>query len=433
MTWQPPTEVSEDELREISKRTLDRPDLPYVRRDEEFRIDCAGLGWDIAGRVYEPEPSAALRGPDGKLVGAFLLHGGGGDHREMDNLCSLLTGKFGVKTVTVTYPGHYHWDSPTHDWPGEPLDDGTGHPRIALWDRQNPIGPDEYETITFDSDPEIRLNRGSSFFAAAKPGTQFYHRQAAWPLAYETAYRTACANHFPVDGYSLYLHGHSTGGPFVHMLLQRIENVRGLIGMETSPFGYIKRQMDEPGAGGERFPFYYQTLRTWRDEARYLGAETGAAGVRMLPLLMEQVFEAWDQNKSKPGIKVEHFVQFGAVEALTDAANALADILGMGDTEREDLVARYVGYTRPLSGPGAPPLPPLLYIINENSKDHRLDNYNGVLFPELAKLDPAPRTSLTYFHGGVHDYNKPFAELPRGVAPVGASIWHDAIVNGFYA
>lgn len=98
--------------------------------------------------------------------------------------------------------------------------------------------------------PVLRANGGTAFFLAARPDTQFYRRQAAWPLAYETAYLDACARNFPESEFSLYLHEHSMGGPQAHMLLQRIGNVRGLIGMETSSFGIIKKKMDPPGATG---------------------------------------------------------------------------------------------------------------------------------------------------------------------------------------
>ena len=40
-------------------------------------------------------------------------------------------------------------------------------------------------------------------------------------------------------GRRLLAFGHSTGGPFVHTLMQRVENVRGLIGIENSPFGLL--------------------------------------------------------------------------------------------------------------------------------------------------------------------------------------------------
>lgn len=432
MSYTPPEVLTIGELIDVSESVLSQPDIPVVTTDEEFRVDCAGLGWDIAGQIFAPDESRALRGNDGRKVGIFLLHGGGSDHRNMANLASLLATKFGIKAVTVTFPGHWYWSGETHDWPGEPTNDGTGRLRIAWWDRQNPIGDDEYEFVKFSSDPEIRRNRGSSFFAAAKPGTQFYHRQAAWPLAYEIAFTTACARNFPVDEYTLYLHGHSTGGPFAHMLLQRIENVAGLVGMESSPFGYIKKKMDAPGAGGERFPFNYQTLRTWRDRARYMGAEAGSNASQQMAMLMEDIFEAWEADKGKPGIKVEHFVQFAGNEALTAAATALGEILGYDSGQTAELVQRYLGYTKPLSGPGVRQVPPLLYIINENSRDHRVDNYNDVLFPELAKIEPAPKTSLTMFKGGIHNYNKAAEGLPRGVSVVGAKIWYDAIMGGFY-
>lgn len=431
MAWQPPEVLTEDQQAEVSAEVLSRPKIPYTVAEDVFRIECAGLGWDIAGNVYTPDAASPLIGADGKKAGAFLIHGGGGDHRGMDNLARTLAEFFGIKVATVSYPGHWYWDSETHDWPGTPQDDGTGHPRLPQYDRQNPIGHDEYDLVSDDAF-EVRQHRGTSFFLAARPGTQFWHRQAAWPLAYEMAFLHSCEKNFPADEYSVYLHGHSTGGPFAHMLLQRVPNGEGLIGMESSAWGALKVKTIDPNAGGERFPFNYVTLRTWRDRARYMGVEAGEWAIWHLPMLMEQVFEAWERDTSRAGMKVQHFVQYASVSALTDAANALADILGSGQDEREELIGRYLGYTAPLPVPGNPPVPPLLYIINEHSRDHRLDNYQGILFPLLDKIEPGPKYSLTYLHGGAHNVNARSEKLPRGAAVVGASIWADAITKGYY-
>lgn len=431
MTWQPPVEMTEEQLAEASAEILARPKIPYTVTEDVFRVESGGLGWDVAGSVYTPDPSRALIGADGKKAGAFLVHGGGGDHRGMDNLARLLAEQFGVKVATVSYLGHWYWDNDTHDWPGTPQDDGTGHARLPQYDRQNPIGHDEYDLVE-DKVFEVRQHRGTSFFLAAKPGTQFWHRLAAWPLAYETAFMASCARNFPVGEYSVYMHGASTGGPFAHMLLQRVPNAVGLIGLESSAWGALKVKTIEPDAGGERFPFHYMTLRTWRDRARYMGVEAGDWGKWHLPMLMEQVFEAWEKDKPKAGLKVEQFVQYAATSALTDAANALADILGSSEDDRQALVTRYLGYTMPLPVPGNPPVPPLLYIINEHSRDHRLDNYQDVLFPLLDKIQPAPKYSLTYFYGGAHNFNAARENLPRGAAAVGAGIWCDAITKGYF-
>lgn len=425
-------EIDAAHLAAMSADVLGRPDIPYERRDEYFRIDCAGMAWDVAGWLYTPEPNRVLHGPDGRAVGALLLHGGGSDHRFLDNIARLLAGKLGIKALALTYPGHWYYDSPDHEWPGEPLDDGTGRPRLPIWDRTDPIGHDEYDFVTYADDPVLRANGGTAFFLAARPGTQFYRRQAAWPLAYETAYLAACARNFPEDEFSLYLHGHSTGGPQAHMLLQRVANVRGLIGMETSSFGIIKKMMDPPGSGGEQFPFHYLTMRTWRDTARYLGSESGDMAKRHLPLLMEQVFEAWQRRTGDPGFKSEQFIQFAGEEALTAAANAVADDQGYGPEARRALVARYLGYTRPLPVPGNPPVPPLLYVINQGSRDHRLDNYANVLLPALQRFDPPPRVRVYHLDAGVHNYNAVTPDLPRDTAAVGAKIWFDAIMSGYF-
>ncbi|NIN33567.1 MAG: hypothetical protein GTO60_00075, partial [Gammaproteobacteria bacterium] len=101
--------------------------------------------------------------------------------------------------------------------------------------------------------------------------------------------KTAMARHFPVDEYSIYIHGHSTGGPFVHYISQRVENVRGIIGYGTALFGY----MNAAAGSSWEYPFNYLRMRTWRDTARY--ADEGFAGKNYtLPQKMEIVLAAWD-------------------------------------------------------------------------------------------------------------------------------------------
>ena len=64
---------------------------------------------------------------------------------------------------------------------------------------------------------------------------------AAWPAAFEEGMIEACRRHFPANEFSVYGQGHSTGGPFICMLSQRIPNMAGVCATENSPFGYICR------------------------------------------------------------------------------------------------------------------------------------------------------------------------------------------------
>src|SRR5581483_1881411 len=90
-TWEPAAEYGRDEIVRASDRLLAKPDLPITAREDLFRIDVAGLGWDIGGMVYEPtDPEAVPLGADGKKVGIFLMHGGSGDHRCKDAMARLI-------------------------------------------------------------------------------------------------------------------------------------------------------------------------------------------------------------------------------------------------------------------------------------------------------------------------------------------------------
>jgi acetyl esterase/lipase len=427
--WEPPAEVGRDELIRISDEVLARPDLPITVREDVFRIRVAELDWDIGGMVYEPTDPAHIRvGADGNKVGIFLLHGGGGDHRGKDEAARFLATKFGYKVATMTYPGHLYLLDPSRDWPGDTINpDGTA--RTPLWKIDEPITPDQYELVQDRSDDKLRAKYGTLFFLRAKEGTDFYWRMASWPWAFEEAMKAVCARNFPVGEYSVYAHGHSTGGPFVHMLLQRVENMAGLVGLETSAFGYIfSKMLDQDWP----FTFDLMTVRTWRDTARYAGPERGMEGVRKLAWTMEEIIDSWQVTKKLPGMKSQHFVTQGATGPLGEAARVTAKRFGMSPTETEALVAQFQGYTREMSGPGTRPLPPLFYAINTGSRDHTVEKYRTRLLPALAELDPAPKARVIVYHAGVHSYERPEEGLPRGTLPVAAEMWDRAISGGYY-
>ncbi len=422
--------ISREEIVRISEAVLAMPDHPLKVGEDVFRIRVAEMDWDIGGMVYEPRDSALVpTGADGKRVGLFLLHGGAGDHRSKDRMARFIAARYGYKVASMTFPGKLNLLDPSRDWPGDTMhSDGTA--RTPLWSADSPITPDQYELIQDRSDAVKRAKWGTLFFLRAKEGTEFYYRLAAWPLAFEEAMKEVCRRNFRPDAYSIYLHGHSTGGPFVHMLLQRVENVAGLLGAESSPWGQLYARM--LGMSWE-YPFNYLTLRTWRHIAKYAGPEAGPDGAWRLPWLMEDVFEAWERVKGQPQFKAEYFVTYAALDALAEAAQVTASRLGMGVAERRELVKRYHGYTRELSGPGVRPVPPLLYGIARGSRDHTEERYRRVLLPALAALDPPPRARLVVFEAGVHGYEKPEDGLPRGILPAVTQTWHDAITGGYFA
>jgi hypothetical protein len=428
-TFVPPAEISREEIIASSNSVLARSDLPIQEREDVFRIQSLGLDWDIGVRTFEPQDSSRIpRGPDGKRIGLFLLHGGGGDFRGKTPMARLIASKLGWRVACMTYPGHLYFFDPKHDWPGDTIN-SDGSVRTPIWNKDQPITPDQYELIEDRSDPAKRAKWGTLFFLKAKEGTDFYNRMAAWPFAFEQAMQETCARSFPVDEFSVYVHGHSTGGPFVHMLLQRVENVVGLLGMESSPFGSIYGRM--LGMSWD-FPFNYLTVRTWRHIAKYAGSEAGPEGAWRLPWIMEDVLEAWDRSKTQPQIKSEYFITYGAMGPLGDAARAAARRLGLSQPETDALVRRYQSYPVPLEGEGARPLPPLLYAVAKGSRDHTVERYQKVVLPTLAAVNPPPRTSFTLFQAGVHGYEKTEDDLPRGVLPAVLQLWCDAIDGGYY-
>ena len=428
-TWEPPSTLAREQILAASDEVLGRPDLPLTEREDLIRLDVLGLKFDVGGKVYQPADESRIpRGADGKRVGAFLLHGGAGDHRNMEPLARLLAGKLGYRVATMTFPGNLYLLDPSHAWPGDTIEP-DGRVRVPMFCKDEPITPDQYDLVQDHSDPVIWAKYGTFHFLEAKEGTPFYDWLAALPVAFDEGMREICRRNFPADDFSVYGHGHSTGGPFVHLMLQRVPNVAGLIGMESSPFGAIFSKMQ---GHGWPYPFNRVVLRTWRDVARYAGPQAGPEGMWRLPQLMEEVLAQWDASKSRPNLKAEYPIHLASFDALEAAARATARRLKLDDAETEALVRRYRAYPVPLEGPDVKPVPPLLYGITKGSRDHRPERYHGILLPALAALNPAPKARVVEFGTGVHSYLKPEEGLPSGIGPAIAGLWDDAIREGYY-
>jgi len=274
---------------------------------------------------------------------------------------------------------------------------------------------------------------------------------AAWPVAMEAGMQTACSRHFPVDRFSIYVQGHSTGGPLVSMLCQRVGNIEGVLAAENSPFGYINAEKHAWSgsmgkiAGYERTtrkkkyrtdPFYDLYIRTWRDTARYKGPEAlggeGPKALMRLPMLMEEVFESWNKKKVSPRFKAEYLITHNIVDSLKEAATVTAQHLKLNGAESESLIKRYIGYTRELSGPDIKPVPPFLFGIAKDSRDHSPEVYQEVIIPMFKAMQPPPKVDVVRFGAGIHHIWAPEENLPRGIAPAVLKLWYDAITKGYF-
>jgi hypothetical protein len=446
--WQPPESISRDETLARSAAVLAKQSLPLRQTEDIFRIHALGLDWDMGVTVYEPsDPKQIIRGADGKKVGVFLLHGGSGDYKSMEPIAKVFAEKFACKAVAMTFPGRLYLDDPSRDWPDDTIHaDGTV--RTPLWKKGERIMPDQYEVVR---DTTMRLRYGTRTVARAKPGTIFHQRMAAWPVAFEEGMKDAMRRHFPVERYSIYLTGHSTGGPMVFFMSQRVPNVAGMLAVENSPFGFIQEEQHNwSGAlgkveGFERVtkkkaprtdPFNELYIRTWRDRARYAGPEAlgqeGPQALMRLPWLMEEILDWWDKTKARPQFKAEYIITHNIRASLEAAARAVAQRLRMSNADTQALVQHYLGYPYPQTGPGAKPVPPVLFCISKDSRDHSPEVYREVVLPMLAKLDPAPKVRVTRWGAGVHTYHKSEASLPLGIAPPVVELYVRAIQEGYF-
>ncbi len=431
-------EVPRAEVQKASTEVLAMPDLPVVAREDVVRIRALGLDWDVAAMVYEPQDPARIPvGADGRKVGLFILHGGSSDHRSKDGFSRYLAAKFGYKIVNMSYPGRLYLGNESHDWPGDTINaDGTV--RTPQWVRGQAIGPDQYEVVK-DTNEERRRRWGTLILACAKEGTDFYDRMAGWPVAFEEGGRELLKRHLPEGQYSIYAHGHSTGGPFTMIFSQRIPNIAGIVGMESSPFGALYGAMTRKIQGISDpwgSDFNCLRIRSWRDSARYLGYEAvkreGVAALERLAMLMEEVFEDWEKGTHYAQFKAENMIHFDSPPALEAAARATAKRLQLGPAETQAMVDRYLGYLKELSGPDAKAVPPLLLVISNNSRDHATDVYQKVYLPMYAAMKPAPKVRVVQVEAGIHDYDSPEPGLPMGFAPLGTKLWYEAIKSGFY-
>jgi hypothetical protein len=403
--FEPPAHLSRDEVVARSNAVLAMPDRPISETEDIFRIQALDLEWDLGVMIYQPvDPHTIARGADGKKVGIFVLHGGSGDYKSMADICRT----FAKKHIT----------------------------------------PDQY---VVHRDTSMRLRYGTRTVAHAKPGTFFWDRMAGWPVAFELGMKEAMRRHFPEDEFSIYVTGHSTGGPMVFMICQRVANIAGVIAVENSPFGFIQEEQHAWSgalgkiAGYERVtkqraprvdPFNELYIRTWRDRARYAGPEAlgqeGPKALMRLPSLMEEIFVWWDKTKARPNFKAEYIITHNIQPSLEAAANAVADRLGLDTSQRKSLVAHYKGFPYPQIGEGAKPVPPVLYVITKDSRDHSPEVYQEVVLPMFARMTPQPKVRLTQFGAGVHTYHKPEEGLPYGIVPPVAEFYFNAITGGYF-
>jgi hypothetical protein len=424
LTWEPPAVVSNAEVLRLNEQVTSLPDIPIVVREDLFRIAVLEMEWDIGAVVYEPADRARIpMGPDAKKVGVFLLHGGVSDFKSVERVARTLAEKYGLKVASMTFPGRFYFLDTSRDWPGD-VENGDGSARTPLWTKETRITRDQYTIV---QDTSKRKEYGTLVSLSAIEGTDFYHRMAAWPAAFEEAIKETARRQFPEGDYSIHIHGHSTGGPFAMMASQRIPNIAGLLGYGSSPFGWMY-----PVVSGDdwEFPFNQLRLRTWRDTARYMyeGMKDKAIG---LPMLIELTFERWEGAKKRPNFKAEDFIHKNSMGALEAAARAAAARLKLSSRDTDALVQRYRGYTRELAGPGVQPVPNFISIHGINDGTVTLERCERSK-PLFAKLVPPPKVRSVSLGAGIHSWNWTDEKLPQGIVPPVAKLWYDAIMNGYF-
>ena len=62
-------------------------------------------------------------------------------------------------------------------------------------------------------------------------------------------------------------------------------------------------------------------------------------------------------------------------------------------------------------------MPPFLFEISKDSRDHSPEVYAEVIMPGFRAMKPAPKIGITRFGAGVHSFWKAEKDLPAGIVP----------------
>jgi hypothetical protein len=73
-----------------------------------------------------------------------------------------------------------------------------------------------------------------------------------------------------------------------------------------------------------------------------------------------------------------------------------------------------------------------MFCVSKDSRDHGVESYKTLVMPMYAEMDPAPKTSLVHFQAGIHSYWNELEDLPIGIAPSVAKLWHEAVTGGYF-
>ena len=104
----------------------------------------------------------------------------------------------------------------------------------------------------------------------------------------------------------------------------------------------------------------------------------------------------------------------------------------MNKDETEVLINRFTGYTRELTGPNVKPVPPFLFEISKDSRDHSPEVYAEAIMPAFRAMKPAPKIAIARFGAGVHSFWKAEKDLPAGIVPSVIKSWNEAVTGGYF-
>ncbi len=98
--------------------------------------------------------------------------------------------------------------------------------------------------------------------------------------------------------------------------------------------------------------------------------------------------------------KAAYIVTHNITDSLAEGARVSAARFKMNQDETDALVNHFIGHTRELSGANVKPVPPFLFEISKDSRDHSPEVYAEVIMPGFRAMKPAPKSGITRFGAG---------------------------------
>ena len=361
--WQPPEFVSREQCIKDTEEVLGMPDIPIRQTEDIFRINVLGMDWDLGMVVYEPEdPKKIPVGADGKKAGFFLLHGGSGDFKGIEEP---MPSCWPASSASKWSPGPFRADS-TFDVRAA-IGRAIPSTRTARSGRRSGskasdhAGPVRGGERHLDAQP-LRHAHGR----ARQAGYELLLSHGGLAAAFEEGMIEAMRRHFPEARiFRLCVRATPPAGRLSACCASGCRTWRASSPPRTRRLAHWKQQRRIWGGAMGKIEGYEQvatkparapirstssisapgaTLRATKGPEA-LGQE-GPTALMRLPAIMEDILEHAGKAKARPQFKAEYIITHAITGSLAEGARVTAARLKMNQDETEALVCNASWDTR---------------------------------------------------------------------------------------